>query len=267
MTPRGVRREPLVSPALALPLLLLLVVPAVLLVARTTPAALSAAMRDRETLQAIGLSLSTSAAALAASIALGTPLAYWLAHTRSRAGALVETLVDLPIVLPPAVAGVALLLTLGRSGPIGSWLASIGVEVAFTPAAVVIAQVFVASPYFVRTARAGFAAVDRSQREAATLLGASRWTEFRRVLAPQSASFLAAGAAICWSRALGEFGATIIFAGNLPGRTQTMPLAVYIGFEIGLDRALVLSTLLIALSLLVLLTVRLTGRRPIGPLG
>jgi molybdate transport system permease protein len=256
-----------VPTALALPLIAFLAVPVIVLMARTTPGAVGEALRERETIQAICLSLGTSTAALVVSIVLGTPVAYWLAHTRSRFAPIIETLVDLPTVLPPSVAGVALLLTLGRNGPIGSWLQSLGIEIAFTPIAVVVAQVFVASPYFVRAARAGFASVEVAQREAAINLGASRWVEFRAVLAPQSAPSLGAGAAMCWSRAVGEFGATIIVAGNLPGRTQTMPLAVYIGFENGLDRALVLSTILIGLSVAVLLAVRLTGWRPSGPLG
>jgi len=256
-----------VPTVLGVPLLVFLALPVVMLVARTTPSAAMAALRERETIQAIVLSLVASTCALGVSVMLGIPTAYWLAHTRSRLAALVETLVDLPTVIPPAVAGVALLLALGRNGIVGSWLASMGIELAFTPIAVVLAQVFVASPYFVRAARAGFASVDPAQREAAINLGASRWTEFRAVVWPLSAPSVGAGAAMCWSRAVGEFGATIIFAGNLPGRTQTMPLAVYIGFENGLDRALVLSTILLGLSVVVLLAVRLSGWRPSGPLG
>jgi molybdate transport system permease protein len=247
---------------LAAPLLLLLTVPVVLLVARTTPGAIAAELAEPETRSAIVLSLLTSAGALVVSVALGTPLAYWLARSRGRAATVIESLVDLPTILPPSVAGVALLLTLGRSGPIGSWLHAAGIEVAFTPAAVVLAQVFVASPYFVRSARAGFASVSGDMLDAATIDGARGWGLLTRILAPLAARPLGAGAAMCWSRALGEFGATIIFAGNLPGRTQTMPLAVYLGFENGLERALVLSSVLIGISLLVLVTVRLLGRRP-----
>lgn len=268
--PRARRAREIGSPGaravpalLSMPLLLLLTVPVALLVARTTPRAVIAELRNPETLSAIGLSLTTSTAALVAAAAFGTPLAYWLTRTRSRVAPLVETIVDLPTVLPPSVAGVALLLALGRNGIVGGWLEAAGIGLAFTPAAVVVAQIFVASPYFVRAARAGFASVDPDLREAATIDGASGWSLIRRVLAPQAAPSLFAGAAMCWSRAIGEFGATIIFAGNLPGRTQTMPLAVYIGFENGLDRALVLSTVLIALSLVVLLAVRLLGWR--GP--
>ena len=246
---------------LAAPLFLLLVVPVVLLVARTTPDALARELRDPETRSAITLSLLTSTAALLITLVLGTPLAYWLARSRSRFAAIAQTAVDLPTVLPPAVAGVALLLTLGRNGPLGGWLQSLGIEIAFTPAAVVLAQVFVASPYYVRAARAGFASVGDDLREAATIDGATGWNLVRRVFVPLASRSLGAGAAMCWSRAIGEFGATIIFAGNLPGVTQTMPLAVYLGFENGLDRALVLSTVLIGLSLIALIAVRMLGWR------
>ena len=246
---------------LSLPLFLLLLVPISLLVARSSPSAFLAELTAPETRSAILLSLLSSTAALLVTIMLGTPLAYWLAHTRSRVAALAEAIVDLPTVLPPSVAGVALLLALGRNGPIGAWLHALGLDLAFSPAAVVIAQVFVASPYFIRAARAGFASVGADLREAATIDGATGWGLVRRVLAPAAARSLGAGAAMCWSRAIGEFGATIIFAGNLPGRTQTMPLAVYLGFEQSLDRALVLSTILIAISLAVLVTVRLLSPR------
>lgn len=248
---------------LAMPLFLLLAVPVAMLVVRTTPRAFAAELENPETLSAIVLSLVSSTVALIVTIVFGTPLAYWLSRSRSRFGAVVETLVDLPTVLPPSVAGVALLLTLGRNGPVGAWLEWAGLGVAFTPAAVVIAQVFVASPYYVRAARAGFASVGADVREAAIIDGASGWGLFRLVLAPLAARSIGAGAAMCWSRAIGEFGATIIFAGNLPGLTQTMPLAVYLGFENGLDRALVLSAVLIAISLVVLVMVRMLGWRTV----
>ncbi len=246
---------------LSLPLFLLLLVPVALLVARSSPNSFLSELAAPETRSAILLSLLSSTAALLVTILLGTPLAYWLAHTRSRAATLAEAIVDLPTVLPPSVAGVALLLAFGRNGTIGAWLHSLGLDLAFTPLAVVIAQVFVASPYFVRAARAGFASVGADLREAATIDGATGWGLVRRVLAPAAARSLGAGAAMCWSRAIGEFGATIIFAGNLPGRTQTMPLAVYLGFEQSLDRALVLSAILITISLAVLLAVRLLAPR------
>lgn len=246
---------------LSAPLLLLLAVPTVLAAVRTTPAALLEELGKRETISAIAVSLATSGAALAASVVLGTPLAYWLSRSRSRLAVLAEAVVDLPTVLPPAVAGVALLLAFGRNGPLGAWLDGAGWSVAFTPAAVVLAQVFVASPYYVRAARAGFEAVGPELREAARIDGATGWGLFRRVVGPMAGRSLGAGAAMCWSRALGEFGATILFAGNLPGRTRTMPLAIYVGFESSLERALALSTVLIATAVLVLCVARLLAGR------
>ncbi len=247
---------------LGTPLLLFLGVPVGLLVLRATPSLVAHELAARETRSALVLSFISSTATLLLAAVAGTPLACWLAHTRSRLRPIVETLIDLPTILPPSVAGVALLLAFGRAGPIGSLLHSMGVNIAFTPAAVVMAQLFVASPYYVRAARAGFASVGVDLREAATIDGATGWRLFRTVLAPLASPSLGAGAAMCWSRALGEFGATIIFAGNLPGVTQTMPVAVYLGFESGLDRALVLSTILIATSLLVLIVARVLAKRP-----
>lgn len=249
---------------LSLPLFLFLIVPVAMLFGRANPTAILAELAHRETQSAIVISLITSTIALAMTILLGTPLAFWLAHPSSRrspSAQIIDALLDLPIVLPPAVAGVALLLTFGRSGLLGSLFEHFNIQVAFTPAAVVLAQVFVAAPYYVRSARAGFATVGIELREAAIIDGAAGWTMLRTMLVPLAARSLCAGAAMCWSRALGEFGATVIFAGNLPGVTQTMPLAVYLGFESSLDRALVLSMLLIALALAVLLTVRLLGGR------
>ena len=246
---------------LALPLLLLLAIPVVGLAFRITPDLFIAELQNPETLSAIVLSLVTTTVALVVTIIAGTPLAFWLSRSHSRLAGIAETLTDLPTVLPPSVAGVALLLTFGRSGLIGGWLESMGLGVAFTPAAVVLAQVFVASPYYVRAARAGFASVSSDTQEAATIDGASSWGVLRFVLLPQAAPSLWAGAVMCWGRAVGEFGATILFAGNLPGRTQTMPLAVYLGFESGLDRALVLSSVLLGLALVILLVVRLNRWR------
>ncbi len=258
---RGTAGVPLV---LAAPLLLLLTVPIVALVMRTTPRAIWEALLEAPTRQAVMLSVLTSAASLLIAIVLGLPLAYWLATSRSRVVGLATALVDLPTVLPPSVAGLALLLTLGRRSTAGGLLESWGLSVAFTPAAVVIAQVFVASPYFVRAARAGFASVSADLVDAAALDGATRRAFLMRVLIPLSWRALGAGAAMCWCRALGEFGATIIFAGNLPGWTQTMPLAVYLGLEQNMDRALVLATILIGIAVTVLGCVRVLGPRE-GP--
>lgn len=259
MSPRPRRSS--VPAMLALPMLLFLCLPVGMLLVRTSPAAAVAELRERETLGAIGLSLATSVVALVATFVLGTPLAYWLSRSRSRAGAIAETLVDLPTVLPPSVAGIALLLAFGRAGPLGGLMHSAGIDIAFSTAAVVVAQVFVASPYYIRAARAGFASVGADLRDSAVIDGAGGWKLVRYVLAPQAAASLSAGAAMCWGRAIGEFGATIIFAGNFPGRTQTMPLAVYLGLEGNFDRALVLSSILIGMSVVVLIGVRVSGSR------
>lgn len=243
--------------ALSLPLLVALTLPVAMLAARTTPGAIATELAQPATRHAIMISLVTSLACLAAAALFGTPLALWLARSRSRLAMLIETLVDLPTLLPPSVAGIALLLALGRQGAIGAWLHEAGVDLAFTPFAVVLAQLFVAAPYFVRSAKAGFASITDDVREAATIDGATGWSLLRLVLVPQAGRSIGAGAVMCWSRALGEFGATMIFAGNLPGRTQTMPMAIYLGLEQDLDRALVLSTIMIGLSLAMLLSMRL----------
>ena len=212
--------------------------------------------------QALTLSLATSLVTLVLVVLLGTPLAYLLARRSFRGSRLVDTLIDLPIVLPPAVAGIALLMAFGRRGIIGRWLDEIGIAVGFTTAAVVLAQLFVAVPFFLRAAKSGFARVDRDLEDAAADLGASPWAVFRTITLPLARPGLAAGAVLAWARALGEFGATIMFAGNLPGTTQTMPLAIYARFGAGdLATALLLSLVLLLASLLVLLGVRLLGAR------
>jgi molybdate transport system permease protein len=251
---------------LSSPLLFLLAVPVVLLAARTTPSAVATELAQRETRQAIGISLATSVACLVLAAVMGTPLALWLARSRTRFATLIETLVDLPTLLPPSVAGLSLLLALGRHGPVGALLHEAGIDLAFTPVAVILAQLFVAAPYYVRSATAGFASVTEEIREAATIDGATGWSMLRLVLVPQAGRSLAAGAVMCWSRALGEFGATMIFAGNLPGRTQTMPMAIYLGLEQNLDRALVLSAIMIGLSLSLLMAARLLAS-PVRPRG
>jgi len=215
--------------------------------------------------QALRLSLVTSLVTMAIVIALGTPLAYLLARRRSLGARLVDTLIDLPIVLPPAVAGIALLTAFGRRGVVGQWLADVGITVGFTTTAVVMAQVFVAVPFFVRAAKSGFARVDRDLEAAASDLGASPPRVFWSVTLPLAGPGLAAGAVLAWARALGEFGATIMFAGSFPGTTQTMPLAIYGRFSAGdLHAALLLAVALLASSLLVLLGIRLL-RGTAGP--
>ncbi|NJD27788.1 MAG: molybdate ABC transporter permease subunit [Chloroflexi bacterium] len=184
-------------------------------------------------LDALGLSLATTAVSLVLTVLLGTPLALLLARRRFRGSGLLEAVVDLPIVLPPSVAGLALLFVFGRRGLIGEPLGLMGVSIPFTTVAVVIAQSFVAAPFFIRSARAGIAAVDRDLEDAARADGASELQVVRRVTLPLAGSALAAGLVMAWARSLGEFGATIMFAGNLPGRTQTLPLVVYAEFQAG----------------------------------
>lgn len=212
--------------------------------------------------QAIWLSAYTSAASLTVICLLGTPLAYLLARDRIPGGKFIETLVDLPMVLPPAVAGLGLLMAFGRRGILGAQLDRAGITLGFTTWAVIIAQTFVATPFFVRSARAGFTRVDRAIEEAAADLGASPAAVFRTVTLPMALPGIAAGAVLAWARAVGEFGATIMFAGNFAGRTQTMSLAIYGRYEAGdLNTALLLAVILLAGSMLVLLAARLVSHR------
>jgi len=167
-----------------------------------------------------------------------------------------DTLLDLPTVLPPSVAGIALLMAFGRKGIFGSLFTAMGVNIPFTVLAVIMAQTFVASSYYIKAAYLGFSAVSLDLKQAAALDGANRWHIFWRITMPMSWSSLLSGAVMTWARSLGEFGATIIFAGNFPGRTQTMPLAIYIGFQIDLNVALTLAVILIAFSFLTLIIVK-----------
>jgi len=233
---------------LGLPLLVFLGLPVVGLLIRSSPAALVANLARPDVGKAIAVSLKTTLVSIVAIVAFGTPLAYMLGFRNFRGKRLVETLVDLPTVLPPSVAGVALLVAFGRRGLLGGALEDLGLEIAFSQAAVVMAQSFVAAPFYVRTAALGFGAVDKELIQAAMLDGAGSWKLFREVVFPLAFPSALSGAVMSWARALGEFGATIIFAGNFPGRTQTMPLAIYIGFEVDLNTALTLSVILILLS-------------------
>jgi len=208
---------------------------------------------DAGIIGALWLSLITTSASLVLTLALGTPLAWILARRRFPGRSLAETLVDLPIVLPPAVAGLGLLLLLGRRGPISA----LGLEVAFTTAAVVLAQTFVAAPFYVRAARGAFATVQRDQEDAARIDGGDGWDVFRRVTLPLAMPVLAGGAILAWARALGEFGATIMFAGNISGVTQTLPLAVYAEFQSSLDASVAAAAILVAAAFAVLFGIRL----------
>lgn len=240
----------------ALPLLCFLLLPLLALLLRVDVAMLPANLANPQVRQAISLSMTTTAVSTLLTLLFGTPLAYWLARRRFRGRAAIDTLLDLPMVLPPSVAGIALLLAFGRRGLMGSYLADWGVSIAFTSMAVVLAQIFVAAPFYVKSAITGFSQVDRELEQAAALDGATPWAVFRYITIPLTWSTLFGGAVMTWARALGEFGATIIFAGNFPGRTQTMPLAIYLGFELDLTIALTLAVLLLVLSFGVLLIVK-----------
>ena len=242
-------------------LLVLLGLPLVSLVLRIPPAALIDRLREPLVLEALRLSLVTSLAATLVVVALGLPVAYLLAMREFPGKGTIEALIDLPMVLPPTVAGVALLTAFGRNGLAGHALGVLGITLPFTTLGVVVAQAFVAAPFFIGAARAGFTEVDRKYLDAAATLRATPARAFVTVLAPLAAPALLAGAATGWARALGEFGATITFAGNMPGITQTMPLAVYLALQSDLDAAIALSVLLLLFSLAILLTLRLGPAR------
>ena len=242
---------------LSLPLLAFLLAPMLALVARTSLQQMASNLAQPAVFQAISLSLRTSIIATAITVLIGTPAAYLVARRDFRLKRAIDTLLDLPTVLPPAVAGVALLMAFGRRGVFGSLLEPLGIQLTFTAVAVIMAQMFVAAPLYLRTAILGIAAVDIELEQSAALDGASEWQTFRHIIIPLSYNALLSGSVMMWARALGEFGATIIFAGNLPGITQTMPLAIYIGFELDIGVALTLSVILMALSFLVLIMVKI----------
>ncbi len=211
-----------------------------------------------QALNALKLSLITSTVTTLCAVIFGTPLAYVLANWKTKLKPWFELLIDLPIVLPPSVAGLALLIAFGRRGLFGSLLDWLGISLPFTTTAVVLAQMFVAAPLYIRSARVGFVGVDKQLEEAASVEGANRWQLFREVMLPLTSKILLSGAVLTWTRALGEFGATILFAGNLEGVTQTMPMAIYLGFERNLGIALALSlVLIIASTFLLILTKKL----------
>jgi molybdate transport system permease protein len=250
------RRRGILLPLLSMPMLVLLVLPLLALVLRLDVGNLLRNLSSETVMRALTLSLTTATAATLLVLVLGTPLAFLLARRDFRGRAVVDTLVDLPMVLPPAVAGIALLLVFGRRGWLGPGLEFLGVQIVFTPIAVVLAQLFVAGPFYIRAAAAGFAEVDTELEQAAALDGAGSFAVFRHVTAALAWPAVLGGAVMTWARALGEFGATIIFAGNFPGRTQTMPLAIYLGFERDLDLAVTLAFLLLAASFGVILVVK-----------
>lgn len=241
---------------LAMPMLGLLALPVLALILATTPADLLAGLRHPLFAPAFRLSARTTAIALAVILAAGTPLAWWLATARAAPARAVELLTRMPIVIPPAVVGIGMLAAFGRNGLLGPLLWSLGLQVPFSAAAVVLAQVAVAAPFYVQSAAAAFRRVDADLLIVARTLGQRPAGAFRRVAVPLAMPGVLGGASLAWARALGEFGATLLFAGSLPGVTQTMPLAIYTALESDVRVARALSLALAALGLALLLTLR-----------
>lgn len=254
---RAVGRVPWVLVVPAVLGLAFLVLPLAGLLIRAPWSTLLEHLSRPSVLEALRLSLVTATVATVVCLLLGVPLAWLLARATFPGRRIVRALVTVPLVLPPVVGGVALLLVLGRRGLVGQWLeAAFGISLPFTTAGVVLAEAFVAMPFLVISVEGALRAADLRFEEAAATLGASRWTIFRRVTLPLVAPGIMAGAVLCWARALGEFGATITFAGNFPGQTQTMPLAVYLALETEPEAAIVLSLVLLAVSVVVLASLR-----------
>jgi molybdate transport system permease protein len=242
---------------------LFLGIPLAALLMREPPALLWNSIQQPGVLQALQVSLVTTCVSTFLTVLFGLPVAYVLARTRIPGRRLLETLVTMPTVLPPVVAGVALLITFGRFGLIGRYLSPLGITIPFTTVAVVMAQMFVASPFFVNSARAGLEQLDPRFESAAYTLRASAFYTFWRVVLPLIRPALLTGAGLAWARALGELGATITFAGSFPGITETMPIAVYTAAEFDLESAVALSVVLLAVSFAVLLALRV-GQSRVG---
>jgi len=215
------------------------------------------AVSSAEVTDALRLSLETTTISLVLIVLFGTPTAYVLSRGNFPGRRVIDTLIDLPIVLPPAVGGLGLLMAFGRRGIFGEYIDDAGIRLAFTTTAVIMAQMFVASPFYIRAAKAGFDAIDPDLEAVAYTLGSSRFEVFRRIAVPVALPSLMAGGVMAWARALGEFGATIMFAGSFAGRTQTVPLAIYRLLETGIEAPLALSAVLIVISFVVLFVFRL----------
>ena len=239
---------------------LFLVTPVAALLLTSSPSEVARGLAHPVVLPALWLSLTTTTASLVLIVVGGTPLAWWLARHEHRAARWLHTLVQLPIVIPPAVSGIALLFAFGRRGLFGPALDAAGLSVAFTTAAVVMAQTFVGAPFYVQAATVAFRQIDASLLAVASTLGASPARVFFRVALPLAAPSLIAGGAMSWARGLGEFGATLMFAGNLGGRTQTLPLAIYTALEADLGAARALSVLLIVVAFGLLMVLRRWAR-------
>ena len=251
------RRPPVAVAVLAAVAVAFFVVPLVGLLQRAPWSELAGDLTDPVVRDALRLSIVCSVGATALAFVLGLPLAWVLARTDLPGRRLVRALVLLPMVLPPVVGGVALLLAFGRRGLVGQYLDDwFGITLPFTTWGAILAEAFVAMPFFVIVVEAGLRSLDTRYEEAAATLGARRFTTFRRVVLPLIAPSVIAGAALTWARALGEFGATILFAGNLQGKTQTMPLAIFVELQTNLGGAIALSLVLLAVSIVVLVSLR-----------
>ncbi len=242
---------------------LFLLLPCLSLLLRVPTSEFMDSIANPQVTQAMMLSGVTTGVTTLITALAGTPVAFLLARKRFAGKTVLDTLIDLPILLPPSVAGIALLMAFGRRGIFGGILSSAGVDIPFTATAVVLAQLFVAAPLYIKSAAAGISAVDAEHEQSARIDGASPWNTFRLITLPLSFHVLAGGAIMTWARALGEFGATIIFAGNFPGKTQTMTLAIYMGFEIDFRIALTLSLILLSISACVLLIVKVFLRQQV----
>ena len=247
--------------ALILAVTLYLALPILALFLRVTPEMFFSTLSDPSVVSALWLSLFTTCISLVVVILIGTPFAYYHSRFTYPGKVIVDTLIDLPLVLPPAVAGVALLVLYGRVGLLGHYFSMLGISIAFTTLAVVMAQIFVASPFYLRQAKSLFEQLDPAYEQTARTLGASSLRILTKVTLPMTASGLISGAVMTFGRALGEFGATIMFAGNLPGVTQTMPLAVYVGMNSDLNVGLTLSILLVIISFTIMILVKIIQKR------
>ena len=249
-------RPPALLAALALVGVAFFILPLAGLLARAPWQSALGELTTPEALTALRLSFVISLAATALALLLGVPLAWIYARVPFRGRDLIRAVTTLPMILPPVVGGVALLFAFGRRGLFGQALDAIGIRLPFTTFGAILAATFVAMPLLVLTVEAGLRSMDRRYEDAARTLGAGRWVVFRRVTLPLIAPSVFAGAVLCWARALGEFGATITFAGNLPGTTQTLPLAVYVALETRPEVAIMLSVVLLAVSLAILVAMR-----------
>jgi molybdate transport system permease protein len=259
--PRKTFSLPVLTIIVAALMVLFLLLPVAVILVRGAQSGLTGAIFSPAVQAALRVSLSTTATTLLLAVLLGTPMAYLMARSEFRGKTVLDALLDLPVVLPPVVAGLGLLLTFGRNGLLGPGIQLAGLELAFSPAAVVMAQLFVAGPYFIRAATAGFQAVDADTVNAALVDGATAAQAFRLVTWPLAWPALLEGMVLAWTRALGEFGATVLFAGSLEGHTRTMTLAVYGALEGDVDSALVLSGLMALVAFVVLFVFRAAGRR------